>query len=205
MYNWSSNKSDLRPHHDRLASSRPSHAIHKLGPHNHNHGPTAVIHLRPTSDWPVMLCDQLATDVRPGRDRLMSPVWLGKSLHDIKISRVTCDQFPTGPNDIRGHRMNHDQPAKTCDQRRIQLRVGSLAIEIESSTTGFFTFKSGRGACRFQWQVGPRYCEYSGETYDLLVSNTGGLYDLVDHLPSNREFGHMLVVSRSQVPRKFNM
>ena len=26
--------------------------------------------------------------------------------------------------------MNYDQPAKTCNQRRIQLRVGSLANEI---------------------------------------------------------------------------
>ena len=63
VYNSPSNKSDLRPHHDRLASSRPSHAIRmsigiKSGPRT----TTAVIHLRPTSDWPVMLCDRLATD-----------------------------------------------------------------------------------------------------------------------------------------------
>ena len=30
VYNWPSNKSDLRPHHDRLASSRPSHAIRNM-------------------------------------------------------------------------------------------------------------------------------------------------------------------------------
>ena len=29
VYNWPSNKSDLQSHHDRLASSRPSHAILK--------------------------------------------------------------------------------------------------------------------------------------------------------------------------------
>ena len=29
VYNWPSNKSDLQPHHDRLSSSRPSHAICK--------------------------------------------------------------------------------------------------------------------------------------------------------------------------------
>ena len=40
-------------------------------------------------------------------------------------------------------------------------------------------------------------------TYDLLVSNIGGTYDLADQLPSNQEFGHFLVVSQSQVPRKF--
>ena len=88
---------------------------YKLGPQNHNHGPTAVIHLRPTSDWPLKLCDRLATDPRPGRDRLELPVLLGKSLHEIKISGVTCDRFTTVPNDIRGHRMIYDQPAKTCD------------------------------------------------------------------------------------------
>ena len=70
-----------------------------------------------------MLCDQLGTDPRPGRGRLELPVWLGKSLHEIKISRVTCDQFTTMPNDIPGHRLIYDQPAKTCDWRRIHLRV----------------------------------------------------------------------------------
>ena len=38
---------------------------------------------------------------------------------------------------------------------------------------------------------------YSGVTYDLLVSNFGGTYDLADQLPSNHEFGHFLVVSQS--------
>ena len=49
------------------------------------------------------------------------------------------------------------------------------------------------------------YCEYSGVTYDLRVINMGGTYDLVDQLPSNREFGHFLVVSQSQVPREFGV
>ena len=61
----------------------------------------------------------------------------------------------------------------------------------------FLTVKSDRGACRFQWRVSPSYCEYSGVTYDLLVSNIGGTYDLADQLPSNHEFGHFLVVSQS--------
>ena len=38
-------------------------------------------------------------------------------------------------------------------------------------------------------------------SYDLLVSNIGGIYDLANQLQSNREFGHLLVVSQSQVPQ----
>ena len=98
VYNWTSNKSEMRQHHDRLASSRPSHAIRK----------------------------------------------------------------------------------SRCKP----------------------SIKNGRGACRFQWRVGPSYREYSGVTYDLLVSNMGGTYDLTDQLPSNHEFGHFLVVSQSQVPQE---
>ena len=56
----------------------------------------------------------------------------------------------------------------------------------------YLTVKNGCGPCRFQWRVGPSYCEYPGVTYDLLVSNIGGTYDLTDQLPSNREFGHFL-------------
>ena len=53
VYDWPSNKSDLRPHHDRLASSRPSHAIRKsIGK---NAGPRTTTMARPpwyTCDWP---------------------------------------------------------------------------------------------------------------------------------------------------------
>ena len=49
------------------------------------------------------------------------------------------------------------------------------------------------------------YCEYPGVTYDPLVSNIGGKYDLADQLPSYREFGHFLVVSQSQVHREFGV
>ena len=37
------------------------------------------------------------------------------------------------------------------------------------------------------------------------MRNIGGTYDLADQLPSNREFGHFLVVSQSQVPREFGV
>ena len=71
----------------------------------------------------------------------------------------------------------------------------------------FLTVKSGRGACRFQWWVGPSYCEYPGETHDHLMSNIGGTYDLADQLPCNREFRHFFffVVSQSQVPREYGV
>ena len=63
----------------------------------------------------------------------------------------------------------------------------------------FLTVKSGHGACWFQWRVGPSYCKYCGLSYDLLVSNIRGTYDIVDQLLSNCEFGHFLVVSPSGV------
>ena len=65
--------------------------------------------------------------------------------------------------------------------------------------------KSDHGACRFQWQVSPSYCEYSGVTDDLLVSNLGGTYDPADQLPSNHEFGHFLVVRQSEFPRELGV
>ena len=37
------------------------------------------------------------------------------------------------------------------------------------------------------------------------MSNIGGIHDLADQLPINREFGQFLVVSRSQVPREFGV
>ena len=147
VYNWPSNKSDLRSHHDILGSSRTSHAIRKSiginsGPRITTTGPIAMMHLRPTSDWPVMLYDRLATDPRAGRDRLELPARVGKSLHEIKISRVTCDRFTIVPNDIRGHRVIYDRPAKNCDQRRIQLRVGWLASEIDKFRDRFWRLKA---------------------------------------------------------------
>ena len=69
----------------------------------------------------------------------------------------------------------------------------------------FLRVKSDHGACRFQWRLGPSYCEYPGVTYDLLVSNIGLTYDLADQLPSNYEFRHFFVVSQSQVPREFGV
>ena len=106
-----------------------------------------------------MLCDRLATNLRPGLDRLELPVRLGKSLHEIKLSRVTCHRFTNVPNDLRGHRVNYDQPAKTCDHGGSSWELGHSQVKMTSSRT-VLTVKSGRGACRFQWRVGPSYYEY---------------------------------------------
>ena len=131
---------------------------HKLGPKNHSHGPTAVIHLWPNSDWPVMLCDQLATDLWPGRDRLELPVWLGKYLHEIKISRVICDRFTMVLNDIWGHRVNYDHlwpkedPAASWVTSKWNQQIPQP----------FLTVKSSCGDYWFQWPEGPSYCEYLG-------------------------------------------
>ena len=115
---------------------------HILKPQNQNHGPTAVIHLRPTPDWLVMLCDRLATNPRPRHDRLELLIWLSKNVHQIKNSRMSCDRFTIVPNNIRGHRVIYDQPAKTCDQRRTQLAVGSLASEIDKFHDRFWRLKA---------------------------------------------------------------
>ena len=147
VYIWQSNKSDLRSHHDRLAGSRPSHSTRKsIGINSGAKIPT-------TAEPPWYTCGRhatdlwhfatdLATDPRPGRDRLELPVWLGKSLPEVKISRVTCERFTTVVNDIRCHRVIYDQPAKTCGQRRIQLRVGSLASEIDMFHDRFWRSKA---------------------------------------------------------------
>ena len=136
MFNRPSNKSDLRSYHGRLASLRRSHAVrksikHKLGPQNHNHGPIAVIHSRPTSRLTCNALRSMATDPRPRLDRLELPVWLGKSVHEMKISRVTCDQFTIVPNDIRSHRVIYDRPAtkggSSCEFGHSQVKLTSSA------------------------------------------------------------------------------
>ena len=138
-----------------------------------------------------MLCDHLSTDPWPGLDHLELPVWLSKSVHEIKISRVTCEWFTIVLNDMQSHGVIYDWLAKTCDQRRIQLRVGSLTSEIDKFHDSFWQLK-----------VVVELVDFNN---DLLVSNIGGTYDLADQLPSNHEFGHFFVASQSQVPREFGV
>ena len=108
-----------------------------------------------------MPCDRLATDLRPRRDRLGLPVWLGKSLHEIKFKEWLA-------TNLRPWRMTYEaiewittnlqrlatEGGSSCELRHSQVKV------ISSMTV--LTVKSGRAACRFQWRVGQSCCEYSG-------------------------------------------
>ena len=69
---------------------------------------------------------------------------------------------------------------------RIQLRVGSLASEMDKIHVRFWRLKAVVELFDFNGEYG----EYSGVTYDLLVTNVGGTYDLADQVPGNHEFGH---------------
>ena len=83
---------------------------------------------------------------------------------------------------------------KNLRPKEDQLQVGSLASEI--STTIFLWLKWSR-SLPTSMASRPAYCKYSGVTYDFMVSNTGGTYDLADQIPSNHEICHFLVVSKS--------
>ena len=84
-----------------------------------------------------------------------------------KNFKVTCDRFTVVPTckDLRPK----EDPAASLVTRKWNRQI----------PRPFSTVKNGRGACQFQWRVGPSYCEYSGVTNDL-VSNIGGTYDLAE-------------------------
>ena len=46
------------------------------------------------------------------------------------------------PSDIRGHQVNYYQREKTCGQSKSQLRVGSLASEIDKFHDHFWPLKA---------------------------------------------------------------
>ena len=210
VYNWPSNKNDLRPHHDKLARSRPSYAIHKpfdinSNPGN-NHGPIAVIHLRPTSDGLVTPCDRLATNPRPGSDRLGLSVWL--SMRTFAFEKNFKSDLRMIYDRAEWHTRSWHELRPTCkDLRPKEGPVASLDIWKShwQVPRPFLMVKSGHGACRFQWRVNPSYCGYSGVPYDHLVINIGGTCHLADQLPSNREYDQCLVISQSQVPPEFDV
>ena len=88
-----------------------------------------------------MLCDRLATDPRPGRDRLELPVWLGKSLNEKKIK-----------SDLRP--IYHRAEWHTTDLRR-PATTGGSSCDLGHSQANwqvprpFLTVKSDRGACPY--------------------------------------------------------
>ena len=103
-----------------------------------DHSDTLATDLRLTCDALRPISDRPTTWAQPPQVTCVTR----QNLHEIKISRVTCDRFTTVPNDIRGNRVTYDQPTKTCDLRRIQLRVGSLASEIDKFHDRFWWLKA---------------------------------------------------------------
>ena len=91
----------------------------------------------------------------------------------------------------------------TYDRKKIQPRVG---LRRSKSTSYMIVIDgwNGHRSSRFKSST-PSYCEYFGVTYDLLVSNIRGTYDLADQLLSNCHFGHLLLVSQAQVPRELHL
>ena len=113
VYNWPSDKDELRPHHDRLASSRPSHAIRK--PIGINSDPRTTTTARP----PWHTCDghhrittnllRLATKRRSSFElghsqvkfpRPKSVFWRLKAIVDLLVSNIggtydLADQLPS--------------------------------------------------------------------------------------------------------------
>ena len=80
--------------------------------------------------------------------------------------------FTIVPNDIRGHRVIYDHPAKTCEEDpAVSFVIHKWNWQVPRP---FLTVKNGRGACRFQWRVSPSFCEYSGVTYDPRVGSFFG-------------------------------
>ena len=123
--------------------------------------------LRQISDWPTtwarpprVICvtrqkfawdNNFKSDLRPIYDRAE---WHTRPSREL---RPTCKDL--GPN---------EDPAARWATHKWNWQVPRLFLMVKSSCT----------ACRFQWRVGPSYCEYSGVTYGLQVSNIGGTYDL---------------------------
>ena len=123
-----------------------------------------------------MLSDRLATDLRPGRNRLEIHVWLGKSLPE--------KTFKSDLRPIYDHADWHMRPLSelrsTCKDLwpKEDQAVSWVTCKWNRQVPQPFSMvKSSCGACRFLWRLGQSYREYSGVTYDLLVNNIGGTYE----------------------------
>ena len=204
VYNRPSNKSDLRSHHDKLASSRPSHAIRKSIGINSGPRITTTPDRRDTiATDPRLTCNA----VRPISDRpttwarlprvtglaRQKFAWEKKFMSDLRPIYDRFEWHARPPSDLR----------PTCEDLRPQEDPAASWVTRKWNwqvLRPFLTVKSDRGACRFQWRVCPSYCEYSGVIYDLLVSNMGGTYNLADQLTSLfMFFGRKPVLSPSGV------
>ena len=153
VYNWPSYKSDLRSHHDRLASSRPSHAVRK----------SMGINQAPKSQPRPDRCHTLATDLRLTCDALR-PIsdWPTTWARPPRVTCLTRQKFAWDKNfksDLRptyDHTEWHTRPPSdlwpTCDD--LWPKENPVASWVISKWNWqvlwpFLTVKSGRGACRF--------------------------------------------------------
>ena len=194
VYNWPGKKSELRPHHDRLAISRPLQAIRKSV--GINSGPkttaTANRHDTPATDLRLNCNALRPISNRPTTWALpprVTCVTRQKFEGDTKIQ----EWFATNLRQCEWHARPLSELRPICKDFRPQEYPATNLVTHHWNRHvpwPFLRVKSGRGTWRFQWSIEPSYCKYSGVTYDLLVSNIRGTYGLADQLPSNREFGH---------------
>ena len=155
VYNWPSNKSDvIAPRQTCELPTLARHSLvylYKLGPQNRNHGLIAMIHLRPTSDWPVMLCDRLAT--YPTHDLGTTASSYQKHFQSDLRWIYKCAEWYTRP-------LSDLQP--TCEDLRPKEDPAASWVTRKWNwlvLRPFLTVKSDHGACRFQWRVSLSYCE----------------------------------------------
>ena len=141
VYNWPSNKSDLRQHHHRLASSRSSHAIRKfIGIIS---GPRTTTTAQP----PWHTCD------RPPSDRWWFPTdWRPKYDLGATASSYLCHsakvciwwKLQELVTDLRACRTTYEAPEwittnlqKLATKGGSSCELGQSQMELTSSTTVF--------------------------------------------------------------------
>ena len=152
VYNRPSNKSDFRPHHDRIASSPPSHAIRKSN--GINSGPTTTT----TARLPWYTCDRLAGDaLRPISDQ--PTTWA----RPPAVTCVTRQKFAWDKTFKSDLQLTYDR-AEWHTKPSSELRPTCKDLWPKEDPPAswvtrkwnwhmprpFLTVESGRGACRFQ-------------------------------------------------------
>ena len=139
--------------------------------------------LRPISDRPT-------TWARPPRVTCLARqkfAWDKHFKSDLRSIYDRVEWHTRPPSDLR----------PTCDQRRIQLRVGSLASEIDKFHDRFWRLKAIVCSLSISVASKPQLLRVFRSNLWPSADNIGGTYDLADQLPSNHEFGHFLVISQS--------
>ena len=129
----------------RARETRTPFYHHKLGPQNHNHGPTTVIHLRPTSDWPVMICNQPLTWAWPPRVTCVTQqkfAW-DKNFKSDSWPIYDCAESHTRPSNVLRRTCKDLRPKEDPALRWVTPKWN---WQVHLS---FLMVKSSHGACRF--------------------------------------------------------